>query len=127
MVDVKRAAEILSELALIKFFPSDPGARTALVRIVCGMAANTEQIRWLVDRMLRLYPEWPGVNEVRACFCSRFRPLDGHEANSTIFLDGLPSEREVPGYPSLPPGRVASADRQIEAGLVDLAARKRLM
>ncbi len=132
MVNVKRATAIIGELALMKYFPSDPDARTALVRIICNMASNEEQIRKLVDRSLALYREWPGINELRACFCSFAKPADGVEAYSEVYIDGIPTEKEqsrqieAPELPALPPGAVVTDKPELDAAVVDLAKKKKM-
>jgi hypothetical protein len=94
MVNVKAATVEIAKLAMLKFFPADKEARNAIVQMVCEMAATDEQVKWLVHRALKLYNEWPGPKELRACFCSKFRPLDGINAYSAVYADGIPSERE---------------------------------
>lgn len=117
--------EIVSELALLKFFPSDPAARLAIARMLGEMAANEDQVRWLVRRMTSgLYNEWPGPRELRACFCSRFRPRDGISISSEVYLDGIPSERPelpAPAMKALPAGHSVSASPSIEAAVHNLA------
>src|SRR5690349_7814500 len=97
---------------MLKFFPSDREARAAIVEMICEMASDECQVEWLVARALRLYNEWPGPRELRAAFCSKFRPRDGINAYSTVYLDGIPSEREqfvpqiaAPALKLLPDGR----------------------
>jgi hypothetical protein len=92
---VKKVAEIVGELTLLRYFPADPIARTALVREICDMADTEDQVRWLVTRMLKLYQVWPGLGEVRATFCSKFKPRDGIERYSEVYADGIPSERLI--------------------------------
>jgi hypothetical protein len=92
---VKKVAEIVGELTLLRYFPADPIARTALVREICDMADTEDQVRWLVTRMLKLYQVWPGLGEVRATFCSKFKPRDGVERYSEIYTDGIPSEHLI--------------------------------
>ena len=96
-MNLVRVADILGRLTAMKFFPSDPGARDAIVSIVGEMANSHEQVEWLVGRMISIYPEWPGPMEMRACFCSRFRPCDGLEAISNVFGDesGFPLDPAV--------------------------------
>lgn len=77
MVDVKRAAKAVSKLTMLKFFPSDPNGQTAIVELCCKMAANVEQVEWLVAQVLRTFNEWPGPAEIRKVFASKFRPQDG--------------------------------------------------
>jgi hypothetical protein len=95
--------EILAELRVLPFFPNDEAVMAALVRMVGQMATTEDQVRWLVARMTNgLYSEWPGPKEMRACFCSRFRPKDGINVHSTVYIDGIPSERQ--NAPQLPAG-----------------------
>ena len=96
-MNLVRVADILGRLTAMKFFPSDPGARDAIVSIVGEMANSHEQVEWLVDRMISIYVEWPGPMEMRACFCSRFRPCDGIEAISNVYGDesGFPPDPVV--------------------------------
>ena len=91
------------------------------------MASSEEEIEWLVDRMTisGLYSEWPGPGEMRACFCSKFRPKDGISATSSVYPDGLPSERAAePILPMLPPGRPVTASRRLDDTVKDLAGKK---
>ena len=96
-MNIVRVTNTLGRLTSMKFFPSDPGARDAIVAIVGEMAQTHEQVEWLVRRMIAIYPEWPGPKEMRACFCSRFRPADGIEALSAVYGDegGFPPDPEV--------------------------------
>ncbi len=98
MVNVKKATDQIAKLALMKFFPADPAARLALVGMVCGMASTDEQIEWLVRRAIVVFNEWPGPMELRALFCSRWKPRDGHEAYSVLF----PATEVSPGFPRDP-------------------------
>jgi hypothetical protein len=78
----------------LRFFPSDPEARIGIAEELAEMASNEEQIRWLVKRLPKLFTEWPAMHEVRAVFCSKFRPKDGIEVYSGVYLDGIPAEKE---------------------------------
>ncbi len=98
MVNVQRATEQIAKLALLKYFPSDVMARAALVQIVCEFAESNEQIEWLVKRALAIFNEWPGPVELRALYCSRWRPVDGTEAYSALF----PSDEYGGGFPRDP-------------------------
>ena len=116
---------MISELAVLKFFPANnESVLLALVRLVSEMCHDEGEVRWLIDRMTSgLYGEWPGPAEMRACFCSRFRPRDGIEAYSTVYLDGIPSEKksrlaiETKAPLALPEGHSATADSNIETAI----------
>ena len=89
-MNVKRIARMLAKLTALKFFPTEPGARRAILEIVVAMAGSESQVEWLVNRMLSIYNEWPGPREMRACFCCRFLPADGINAYSERFGGDLP-------------------------------------
>jgi hypothetical protein len=119
----ERVVEILGQLRALRFFPSDEGVMDALVRLCGSMCNNEAQVRWLVDRMTSgIYAEWPGIAEMRACFCCRYRPKDGINAYSTVYLDGLPPDPTAPprsgiaapDLKRLPPG---PEDPELEASI----------
>jgi hypothetical protein len=126
---------MLSALAMLKYFPAgNEAVLESLARMVGSMCENEEQVRWLVDRMTSgIYGEWPGPAEMRACFCSRFKPKDGINAYSQVYPDGLPPSSEEakrrlegPKILALPPGSVASADPGLDAALILLEKTNRL-
>jgi hypothetical protein len=83
----------------IQFFPSDPEARIGIAEEIVAMAANEEQVRWLVGFLPKIYRDWPGMLEVRAVFCTRYKPADGSEAalgtSSPAFAALCPDEAEA--------------------------------
>lgn len=123
-MDFHRVLSLIAGLKLMKYFPSDEDAWIELAKDLADMAENEEQVQWLVKRVRNLYAEWPGVHELRAVFCSRFKPKDGINAYSSVYLDGVPLSRPervqitAPEFPQieapLPPGHVASVDPQLE-------------
>ena len=131
MVNVAAVTKALGRLTLMKYFPADDTARTALVEMVCGMIDHEDQAEWLAKRMLQIYREWPGPYELRACYCGRFRPADGISACSEIYGDGLPIDPTAPPRPeiaapkrlALPPGHVESADPELDAAIQKLAEK----
>lgn len=94
MIDTQQATRDMARLSVLKFFPSDQTARAEIVLMACQMAHTNEDIAWLAKRCLELWNDWEGPREMRAVFCSKFRPADGIEAYSqlTRFGDGIPSE-----------------------------------
>lgn len=127
-MNFERIAKTLSGLRVLKFFPNDEHALVALVRMVGEMASTEDQVEWLVGRMTSgLYAEWPGPREVRAVFCSRFNPRDGINAYSTVYIDGIPSERPAIAAPmqkALPPGAMVTADESMDEAIQELAKAK---
>lgn len=94
MTITEALASCVGNLGTLKFFPSDPDSRAAIGTLVLDMCSTPEQAEWLGKRMIVLFNEWPGPQELRACFCSRFRPRDGIELYSRAYADGIPSESE---------------------------------
>ena len=108
------------------FFPGDPEVRAGLISIFMEMVETEEQIDWLVGRALRIYSRWPGVAEIRALYCSRYKPKDGFEAYSELYGEGYPSERPTGPAPSpLPPGREVTADSFFDKELIAAAKLKK--
>lgn len=64
----------------LKFFPSDVEARVGIAEQISAMAGDEDQVRWLVSRISQLFTDWPGMLEVRAVFCTRYKAKDGVEA-----------------------------------------------
>ncbi len=121
---------MLLELRVLRFFPNDESVMDAIVRLCGSMCASEEQVRWLVTRMTSgIYAEWPGIAEMRACFCCRFRPADGINAYSTVFPDGLPPDPNAPPriaapvLKTLPQGHEVTADPELEASIQKLAEK----
>lgn len=95
------------------------------------MCSSDDQVTWLSYRLVQLYPQqWPGIAELRACFCKRFKPADGIQVNSAVY-DEFPSEAQLGPIPGLqleasPTERDAietasiPATRQLEAGEVSV-------
>lgn len=115
-MDLDRILRAISGLKLMKFFPADEDAAIELAKGLAEMAENEEQIEWLIRRVRKLYKEWPGEAELRAVFCSRFKPKDGINAYSAVYLDGVPPERPLPPATpiALSPGHVATADKELD-------------
>jgi hypothetical protein len=123
---------ILAGLRALPFFDGGEAPVSMLVSMVTGMAETEEQILWVVQRMTAgLYEKWPGPLEMRAVYCSKFRPKDGVEAESTIYPNGIPSEKKpgdlsglpVPELPALPAGHIASTDPEADAIIQALAEK----
>jgi hypothetical protein len=114
-------AKMLMELRVLRFFPGDEFSMNAIVRLCGSMCADEGQVRWLVDRMTSgIYQEWPGIAEMRACFCARYKPKDGIDAYSSVYPDGWPPDPTAPPriaapeFKALPPGK-ETPDPELEA------------
>lgn len=86
----------------VPFFPRDEESQALITAELVSMGATLDQGMWLARRYAQLYrKEWV-FGEMRALFCSRFKPADGLEANSAVFLDGIPPERPAAMLRALP-------------------------
>lgn len=121
MITEKGIKRAMGAFSMLRYFPADEDARAAFMEILGAMCSSDEQVIWLAKRTLQLHREWPGPLEVRAILCSKFLPRDGIEADSTLYVEGIPSEREThtvltAGTPilALPAGVEASMDPEME-------------
>ena len=87
------AAAATAQLALMAFFPNDPDTRIAMAEVLIEMVDTEEHLNWLVRRALQVYSRWPGIAELRALYCSRFKPRDGIETYSEVYGEGFPPDR----------------------------------
>lgn len=116
----------------LKYFPSDPHARTGIAEEIAEMASDIEQVRWLVQRVPKLHSDWPAMREVRAVFCSKFKPKDGIEVYSQVYVDGIPSEKPAQALLAAPELKRLAGDTSVSAAaslaatVRDLAAAKSL-
>lgn len=77
MITENQAGDAVSELGAIPYFPREAGAHTAIIRALCAFVASPDRLRWLVDTAVNRMAEWKGVAELRALYCTRWRPIDG--------------------------------------------------
>jgi hypothetical protein len=119
----------------LKFFPADPDARIGIAEQIAAMAVDEDQIRWLVARIPQLFTDWPGMLEVRAVFCTRYKARDSVEAAlgsiSPAFVALCSEENERMAQLSAPrahqiAGQVepVSVDSKMQE-LIERCARKR--
>lgn len=133
---IQEITELVAEMAVLKFFPSEPAARLVIVRMIGEMANNDDQIRWLIRRMTSgMYSEWPGMKELRACFCHRFPPKDGINAYSSVYGEDLGEWPKDPTAPpriealrplALPMGHQVTADAEMELAVTQVAQERHL-
>ena len=80
----RHLTEALQDLSMLEFFPSDEGARAAIMRTLARMCPHLEALEWLVRQFCDRIGRWHGPAELRAVLCTRYRPSDGIEAFSAL-------------------------------------------
>lgn len=112
MIDGKYASFKVAELTVLPFFPANQEARILILDMLKDMVRNAgrapgdtpEQVQekdqaaldWLIRRAITLWSKWEGLRELRAIYCSRYRPGDGIETTSSLYLDGVPYDPSLP-------------------------------
>ena len=113
MLNADNLFKIVGKMGGMKFFPSDIDGRLGIAELLADMCDTEEQAIWLIKRMRDLFPGgWPGIGEMRAVYCSKFKPKDRIEANSEVFPLGVPSE--VPGRDDLMAGFLPAASKRLQ-------------
>lgn len=84
MITTKEASEAAARFAIMPFFPAEAIARTELAATLVRMVSTPQQLEWLVQAVTGHVDRWPGLREVRAIFCTRYKPADGIEEWSAI-------------------------------------------
>jgi hypothetical protein len=115
-------------LAAIPFFPSEESARTMIGDAIAALCADSRSCLELVRRMLVMYRKWPGVREMRICYCAMIgTPLSGDDLRSEVsvfYPEGFGrSVGSIPSRVALPPGHVSTADAELDEGIRNAAKR----
>ena len=98
----------------MSWFPDGAGAKAALMGVLGKMCHDDASIVWLAETTAALHGKWPGLGEVRAIYCSRFRPKDGIEIYSTVYPDGIPSQCERAQLPAGAHGALTPGGRTLQ-------------
>lgn len=93
MLNIAKIEQAIDKMAMLKFFPIAPGTRAAIMELIGELCQDDSQVEWLAGRVVELYNEWPGPAELRAVYCSRWRPRRGPDSASAVYLEGIPSEK----------------------------------
>jgi hypothetical protein len=86
--EVMEQAQALGEL--VPFFPRGEAAQRVIVSEIQGFCGTSQELRWFIHEFVRKVPKYEGVPQLRAVFCSRFKPADGIEP--TIDVPGFTAE-----------------------------------
>jgi hypothetical protein len=68
-------------LSNIPYAPQDPDQQDALMEAIARFADQPDGLAWAVSIAIAKWKRWLGPAELRALYCSRFRPADGIEAD----------------------------------------------
>ena len=83
----------VGSLSAIPWFPKEDGARMMIADAIARMCGDSRSCFELVRRMVDMYQQWPGVREMRICYCALVGPpLSGedlHLAVSEYYPDGF--------------------------------------
>lgn len=72
-------------LSAIPWFPKEEGARTMIADAIARLCSDSRSCFELVRRMVDGYKGWPGVREMRICYCALVGlPLSGEDLHSAI-------------------------------------------
>ena len=77
------AAIAVRRMGVLQYFPTDEIVQRDIMRLLMRMASTPAQLQWLVDTLVDQVGEWKGPVELRGIFCTRFKPKDGIEAESS--------------------------------------------
>jgi len=79
-----QSASAAIRLQILKYFPVDDEqghVKQELARLFERMVETPEQLEWLVSTLIDQVGTYPGTEQIRAVYCTRYKPLDGIEAN----------------------------------------------
>jgi hypothetical protein len=111
VITIRQAGVAVSQLAVLRCFPSDAIARAMLAEMILRTVSNTERLEWLVRVAVANCDEYPGPKQIRALYCTRFKPADGGDEPTCTISGFTPSDSER-GYQELQSQETA---KQIEA------------
>jgi hypothetical protein len=112
VISAEAMKRFISAVSVMNFPPTGDGVPAALAEAIEQFAESDEQLDWLRNQMQIRYQDWPGVRELRACFCSRFEPKDGVSIPTDVLAVGGNQAGDT--SKRLPPGRAAASDERAD-------------
>ena len=108
--------------------PSGTTGHAEIADELQAFVCDGKTLEWLVQHAPRAFGGvWPGTYELRAFYCSRFRPRDGAEVESGLFPEGfqlLPGETPLlPQIEAPKRGDAIAANPEDAALVVGVAQR----
>lgn len=87
---LSEACDIVDDISVLKFFPSNPAAKGALAnKLIEWCRGDIRQARWLVDKGIEGMDEYPGPATLQRIIAEKFRP-------SGPLATTAPLERSLP-------------------------------
>lgn len=77
----KELHSIIEAFGTLRFFPKEEGCHIEILKIIMAMCGTAEEVSWLRAAALLAWNDWPGPRDLRALFCTKFRPKDGIEVS----------------------------------------------
>jgi hypothetical protein len=114
-----RIVQMVENLSAMKFFPATDSAKRVIMELIERMVGTEKQLAWLEGELINRVGEWPGPAELRALFCTRYRPADGIAGKDCAIPGYTPGDYE--SQRALPPVL------KPEQAVLQLAAAKRLL
>ena len=87
--------EAVEELAAIPYFPTEPGARAAIMRQLSKFVRDEDSLHWLIDMALAHMKRWMGPAELRSLYATKYRPVDGVEGGACQVAGFTPADSEA--------------------------------
>jgi hypothetical protein len=85
--EVGEQVQVLEEL--VAFFPKSDVAQRVIVTEIHRFCADSKQLKWFIETYARRVSRYESLAQLRAVFCSRYRPDDG--IYPTVDVPGLTS------------------------------------
>lgn len=92
-ISAEAANQAVETLASLPFFPTEAPARAMIADLLRRLVEQPRGLHWLIRTVLDCWRKWEGPMELRALYCSRFKPLDGKTAYSAAFPNGYSREQ----------------------------------
>lgn len=82
----------LIQLSILKFFPMDEFQHRAMMEFLRRLCGHSEGLSWLVSQLVDQVGEWPGPAQIRAIYCTRYKPADGIESAVPCTISGFTAD-----------------------------------
>lgn len=88
--DVMKAVAIMAKV--IPFFPGDDLGKQIVASQIELFVNTDEELRWLMNTCIGKLEAWPSIPQLRALFCTQFKPADGQYPSFPCEIPGFRPE-----------------------------------